>query len=47
MNYSIIQLAQDHLIQYENDYQELVKKINISLFALAKTNFDSEKKRKL
>ena len=46
MNYSIIQLAREKLNKFENDYRELVKKVNLSLFTLAKTNLSAEEKRK-
>jgi len=47
MNYSIIQSAREKLNKFENDYQELVKKVNLSLFTLAKTNLNAEEKRKV
>src|SRR6185369_16485711 len=47
MNYSIIQLARERLNRFENDYQELVRKVNLSLFTLAKTNLSKEEKRKM
>jgi len=47
MNYSTIQLAREQLNKFENDYQGLVKKINLSLFTLAKTNFSAEEKKKV
>jgi len=40
-------LAREKLIKYEKDYQELVKKINLSLFTLAKTNLSAEEKKKI
>ena len=47
MNYSIIQSAREKLNKFENDYQELVKKVNLSLFTLAKTNLNAEEKKKV
>src|SRR5215216_4731897 len=47
MNYSIIQLARGQLNKFENEYQALVKKVNLSLFTLAKTNLGAEEKRKI
>ncbi|CAG8583337.1 9068_t:CDS:1 [Cetraspora pellucida] len=47
MNYSIIQLAREQLNAFENDYQVLVKKINLSLFTLSKTNLSMEEKEKV
>ena len=47
MNYSTIQLAREQLKRFENDHQELVKKVNISLFSLPKTNFSIEEKNKI
>ncbi|CAH1755721.1 4973_t:CDS:2 [Entrophospora sp. SA101] len=44
MNYSTIQLARERLNEFENDYRVLVKKINLSLFTLAKTNLSAEEK---
>src|SRR5688500_5646167 len=47
MNYSTIQLAREQLSKYENDYQELVKKINLSLFTLSRTNLSAEEKKRV
>ncbi|CFW93041.1 protein of unknown function [endosymbiont DhMRE of Dentiscutata heterogama] len=47
MNYSVIQLAREQLNVFENDYQVLVKKINLSLFTLTKTNLSTEEKEKV
>lgn len=47
MNYSIIQLAREELGDYEEEYQGLVKKINLSLFTLPETNLESNKKKKV
>src|SRR6185436_8038425 len=47
MNYSTIQFAREQLNKFETNYQELVKKINLSLFSLAKTNLGAEEKKKV
>jgi len=47
MNYSTIQFAREQLKDFENEYQKLVKRVNISLFSLSKTNFGTEEKNKI
>ncbi|MEG7979096.1 MAG: hypothetical protein NY202_04280 [Mollicutes bacterium UO1] len=47
MNYSTIQLAREQLKKIENEHQELVEKVNISLFSSSKTNFSIEKKNRM
>jgi hypothetical protein len=47
MNYSTIQFAREQLNKFENDYRELVKKINLSLFTVSRTNLSAEEKRKV
>src|SRR5947199_1875266 len=47
MNYSIIQLAREELGDYEKEYQDLVRKINLSLFTLPETNLESDGKEKV
>src|SRR2546423_794459 len=47
MNYSIIQSAREKLGRYEHDYKELEKRVNLSLFSLARTNLSSTEKKKV
>lgn len=47
MNYSTIQFAREQLNKFENDYRELVKKINLSLFTVSRTNLSKEEKSKV
>lgn len=47
MNYSIIQSAREELSRYENDYEELRRRVNLSLFSLARTNLNSTEKKKV
>jgi len=47
MNFSTIQSAREELGRYENNYQELTKKINLLLFSLSRTNLNSEEKNRM
>src|SRR6185503_8760407 len=47
MNYSVIQSAREELSKFESDYKELKKRVNLSLFSLAKTNLNSAKKKEI
>ena len=47
MNYSIIQSAREELVKYENNCKELKKRVNLSLFSLARTNLNSTEKKKV
>ena len=46
MNYSIIQAAREELGKYEKDYKDIRKRVNLSLFSLARTNLNSAEKKK-
>lgn len=47
MNYSVIEWAKERYIEYDEDYQKLVNKINLQLFTLPRTNFSEEEKNKV
>lgn len=47
MNYSVIETAKQRYVEYNDDYQKLVSKINLHLFSLARTNFNEEEKNKV
>jgi hypothetical protein len=47
MNYSIIQSAKEELVKYENDCKELKKRVNLSLFSLARTSLNSTEKKRV
>src|SRR3954452_13066416 len=47
MNYSIIQSAREELVKYKNDCEGLRKRVNLSLFSLARTNLSSTEKNRV
>jgi len=47
MNYSVIESAKERYVEYDRDYQKLVKEINLHLFSLARTNFNEGKKNEV
>jgi hypothetical protein len=47
MNYSIIQSAVEKFEDYEKEYMEIAKSVNVSTYTLALTNLSSAEKSRL